>query len=301
MAVTASPFRPSLARRNYVFEQTDVTVDGTKRLSCQAPAASTRRRIRRQQRLATLSDSASSLESDCSAGFWGASRSKKRVSFNSKVQIRSFSADNSKSEPATPNSPRSHGEMDQIMDDEEENTSTSASAYEQQQRQLDFSYIRILKNIGTPYQSVETEKSTLDRKSKPFESRSPASKVAEWTDMVQDYWTPRGLESYCDAEYNSDRRKSRLQYTLSVILLQARYGAAGFQKHKVWLELARQTASITRKSHRQAHRQGLLDELAVHCDLSDGTLGKLREFKRDKASHAKQLHTTLQEMAYKQV
>lgn len=289
MPTPMPPARSSRSHRRYVFEQPSIEEDTPRNLfSCQADHSTERRRRRRQQRLDSLNESASSLDSEGSVGRWGISGNKKHVTFNEHVQIRYFGESSKKEIIATPSSPRSQQQYDQFIGENDEVSSVvSSEVYEQQQRQLDFSYIRIIKNVANPDSSPTA--STSKR------SVSPASKVAAWTDMVQDYWTSRGLESYCDEDFNGERRRARLQYTMTVILLQARFGAEAFQRHKVWLEVARQTASITKASHRRAHRQGLLDELAVHCDLSDGIIGQLQEVQREKSSQTANLQTTLRE------
>lgn len=108
--------------------------------------------------------------------------------------------------------------------------------------------------------------------------------------FTEDEWSPRGLEAHFDTDHVYARRKTKLQASLTVLLLQARKESME--------EIARHYRTISIKSQVQAHRQGLLDELDSKHGLGSVVLTALKDRKRDKTTHSHKLKQTMQELEY---
>jgi hypothetical protein len=89
---------------------------------------------------------------------------------------------------------------------------------------------------------------------------------------VKDEWSARGLEFHIDEELSNRKAHSRLQSTLRVLLLQARKAS--------WEEMADAYAVVSRTSHVEAHRRGMLDELEATYQVGETVLNVLMEHRK---------------------
>lgn len=189
-----------------------------------------------------LNGSSSSLSS--------AATQKLKVTFNETVQIRKFV-------PTWALPPEDEAELGSTGECASNNESTV------QLRQLDFSYLKVMRQTADP---------------------------SEWASMLKEDWSPRGLEMHFDNDYLSKRRKSKLQTCLTILLLQAREQSVE--------EIARQYASVSKPSQARAHRQGLLDELDANHGLGPVVLSAIKKCNDDKTEHAMRLRRAMQELKF---
>eukprot|EP00934_Nitzschia_sp_Nitz4_P004666 Nitzschia sp. Nitz4//scaffold37_size175936//82680//83501//NITZ4_002046-RA/size175936-processed-gene-0.189-mRNA-1//1//CDS//3329549788//4656//frame0 len=191
-----------------------------------------------------------------SSSFSSQSTLKLKVTFNETVQIRKF----------TPNwaLPREQGSTTT----DEESTGSPHLHEMHQNRQLDF-------------QCIETLKQASDT-------------TACATSLEEEHgWCARGVECHFEETCIAQRRKSKLQTALVVLLYQARGEAAE--------EIARHYSTISRASQTRAWRQGLLDELDAKHDLGISVLQSLKTKQSSNApQHSSQLNRAMQELKYYQ-
>jgi len=90
-------------------------------------------------------------------------------------------------------------------------------------------------------------------------------------------WSPRGLEPHFDDETATMKSHQRVQSVLRILLLQGR-GAS-------WEDIANAYSIVSRRSHIEAHRRGMLDELEAHHEVGYPILKVLMENRKMKCSN----------------